>query len=169
MNCTTTNSCCFTGYRPQKFPFSLTVFSEDYKRFTLSLGDTIYGLYKSGIRNFYYGAAYGFDIIAAEAVVQLKTMFDDINLIAVVPFLGQEKMWDVFWQQRYNKILELSDEKIVVSTDYHGGAYQIRNRYMVDRSGTIVAFSDGKRGGTQNTINYALSQNKKVINIWSLK
>ena len=45
--------------------------------------------YANGVRNFNCGMALGFDLIAAEAVLKVKTQHPDIALTAVVPFRGQ--------------------------------------------------------------------------------
>ena len=36
---------------------------------------------------------------------------------------------------------------------------------MVDNSKTVVTYFDGQRGGTANTLRYAASKKKRIINI----
>ena len=64
--------CCFTGYRPSKFPFKLSVNDEKYIKFENNLVEGILELINEGCRVFYTGMAMGFDIIAAETVILLK-------------------------------------------------------------------------------------------------
>lgn len=64
--------CCFTGYRPSKFPFELSGGNGDYDEFLSALESTIFSLYEKGCSLFYTGMAMGFDIIAAETVLKLK-------------------------------------------------------------------------------------------------
>ena len=63
-------SCCFTGYRPEKFPFNLERENADYTDFENSLIETVFSLTDEDCFTFYSGMAMGFDIIAAEAVLR---------------------------------------------------------------------------------------------------
>ena len=45
----------------------------------------IKNLYEEGFREFYSGMAEGFDMIAAEAVLQLKEQYEDMTLVGCYP------------------------------------------------------------------------------------
>lgn len=47
---------------------------------------------------------------------------------------------------------------------YNRGAPLKRNLQIIDASDFVIAFWDGKSRGTKHAIDYALSQNKQVIN-----
>ena len=158
--------CCFTGYRPSKFPFSLSRGNNSYEKFENAVLSKILCLVKSGCRTFYSGMAMGFDIIAAELVLTLKSAynFKDIKLICVLPYREQGESFSFPWRERFDNILSACDEKIVLSEEYHSGCYQQRNKFMVDSSDCVLTWYDGRAGGTRNTIDYALRKKRFVIN-----
>ena len=159
--------CCFTGYRPAKFPFSLSGEDPEYKKFENALVEELLSLIGSGCKTFYSGMAMGFDIIAAEVVLMLKRAygFSDIKLICVLPFSEQGESFTSFWKKRFYAVLEECDPKIILSEDYFSGCYKKRNIYMVNNSDCVLTWFDGKQGGTRNTLDYAVSQKRYVINI----
>lgn len=160
-------SCCFTGYRPQKFPFELSKESPDYLKFENILTDTVFSLAKNGTKEFYSGMAMGFDIIAAETVILYKLSCDQsIKLICAVPFYNQEKNFPEQWKERYKHIISHADEIIYTSENYSQGCYMKRNEFMVDRSDVVVTWFNGNSGGTKNTIRYAEKSGKKIINLY---
>ena len=156
--------CCFTGYRPQKLPFK-SVESNEYKEFENSVIAQLLAVCNEGCRTFYTGMAMGFDILAAELVLLKKNAYDiPLKLVCVIPFIGQENTFSDIWKQRYNRVLNACDEKIILSDKYYSGCYQNRNIYMVDNCDYVLTWFDGKPGGTMNTINYALKKQRYVFN-----
>ncbi len=161
-------ACCFTGYRPGKFPFPMSRNSKAYIEFENKLFDVITGLPdKEGCYTFYSGMAMGFDIIAAEIVLMLKKAYKKakIKLVCVLPFKTQAAKYYPEWKKRYDKILKAADEIICLSENYYNASYQVRNEYMVDRSDIVVTWFDGQTGGTKNTLNYAERKGKQIINV----
>lgn len=160
-------SCCFTGYRPQKLPFPIARDNKDYIDFENDLFMTVQSLAKEGCRTFYTGMAMGFDIIAAECVLVVASAkkFSDIRLICALPFKAQAKKYPQNWKMRYDSILEKASEIVIISNDYYSKCYYDRNRFMVDNSDCVLTWFDGSPGGTKNTIDYAKSIMRKVINI----
>ncbi len=160
--------CCFTGYRPRKFPFPISNKSNEYIKFENNLFDVIFGLPdKEGCYTFYTGMAMGFDIIAAELVLLLKKAYKKakIKLICVLPFKTQAAKYYPEWKQRYDKIIKEADEVICLAESYYPSVYQVRNEYMVDTSDIVVTWFDGQSGGTKNTLNYAAAKGKQIINV----
>ncbi|MBR7132377.1 MAG: DUF1273 family protein [Clostridia bacterium] len=158
--------CCFTGYRPSKFPFSLDRNNKEYQKFDNALVEELSALSALGCHTFYSGMAMGFDIIAAETVLLLKQIYSyPLKLICVVPFSGQENTYTAYWRERYNRVLELCDGVEVLSDTYTPGCYQKRNIYMVDNSDFVLTWYDGKSGGTKNTIDYAARLGRQIFNI----
>ncbi len=161
--------CCFTGYRPSKFPFPLSKENREYIEFENVLTDTVLSLFGDGCNTFISGAAMGFDIIAAETVLDLrKGSKTPVKLICAVPFKAQSDTFTGDWKARYDAVLAAADQIIYTSEDYHKGCYSVRNRYMVDNSDYVLTWFDGAKGGTHNTILYALRNGKKVINLRNL-
>lgn len=90
-------SAAFTGHR--KVPYG------KQREVELKLNKTIREHYKKGIRDFLCGMAFGFDMFAAEAVINLKKELPHIRLIAVVPYRGQCERWSAILQSKYRELL----------------------------------------------------------------
>lgn len=161
-----TLNCCFTGYRPAKFPFKFSADDPRYAAFENSLLEAIFSLPKENCFTFYTGMAMGFDILAAEMVLLLKEKGDCVvNLICVLPFKNQTAGWDEDWKKRYDNVLKNADEVILLSEEYYKGCYFKRNNFMVDNSDLVLTYFDGAPGGTAATLKYAAQKNKKIINL----
>ncbi len=159
-------ACCFTGYRPGKFPFPCRPGNPDYNRFENRLYDAILSLVQAGYRTFYDGLAAGFDLIAAELVLSVRALdpATPVRLVGVVPYDGQESDWSSDWKARYGAVVRQADEVTVLSPTYFRGCYQVRNRYLVDHSSLVLAYYDGRPGGTRSTLEYARRQGISVCN-----
>ena len=92
------------------------------------------------------GVACGFDTWVAEKILQRQKENKKITLECVIPFPGQADSWEKADQKRRYNILTAADKAVITSEQY--------NR----------AFN-GKSGGTAYTVDYALKQNKIVIQI----
>ena len=122
---------------------------------------------KSGMPRFYCGMALGFDMMAAEVVLSLKDKFPDIQLIAIVPFLGQSSRWGASEQERYHRILAGADQVVILSENYFRGCLLRRNDYMLSHSCGVIAYYDGKpKGGTYYTVGKAERMKMDVVNIY---
>ena len=109
--------------------------------------------------------AMGFDIIAAETVLSLKRAKPDAKLVCAIPFKAQAEAFTEDWAKRYFDILKIADEVIYICESYNRGCYFKRNRYMVDNSDVVITWFDGHKGGTANTIDYAMRKGRKIINL----
>lgn len=161
-------SCCFTGYRPSKFPFPLDKSNHEYIKFENKLVDAIFSLPDEKCFTFYTGCAMGFDLIAAEIVLILKNspyLNSSIELICAVPFIEQSASFTDEWKKRYNDVIAAADEVVLISDNYFKGCYQRRNEFMVNNSDFVITWYDGKSGGTGNTLKYADQKGKRIINL----
>ena len=120
-----------------------------------------------GYKEYYTGMANGFDMAAAEAVLQVKEEYGDIMLVAAVPFRKQPLWFDAEDQLLYTCLLERVDRVVMVSENYHKGCYLRRDEYMVRKADVIVAYWDlVPKGGTFYTVSKALESGKPVINLY---
>lgn len=161
-------SCCFTGYRPYKFPFPFNQNNKEFIDMSNTIFTTLFDLANDNCFNFFCGMAMGFDILCGESVLALKKTFEDkalIKLTAVVPFKGQSKTFPDEWKKRYDRLLENADEAILMSDEYFSRCYQRRNELMVRMSDYVLTWYDGKPGGTRNTLNYAAGLGRAIINL----
>ncbi len=144
-------SCAFTGHRNVPENFDLQFFNKVVESFI-----------KEGITVFYSGMATGFDLIAAEQVIELRKKYGHVKLVACVPCLGQQKYYSESEKRKYEKILPLCDEVKILSDHYYNGCMLVRDRYMVDNCGTVIALLEKNDGGTAYTVRYALEKGRKV-------
>ena len=146
-------NCAFTGHRilEKNFDYNL-------------LDRVVLNLIKGGTKNFYCGMATGFDMAAAESVLQYKKDFD-INLIPCIPCLGQEESYSQKNKERYLKILEKCGKTVILATEYYDGCMFARDRYMVDKCDVLVTYQRRKSGGTSYTVNYARCKGVNIIEL----
>lgn len=165
MNIATT--CCVTGHRPHKLG-GYDESNPTMRHVIKSLEKSINFLIKQGYETFISGMAIGVDMVFAETVISFRNNFPNIKLISAIPFVGQDKMWNQNFRNRYNNILQLANEVVVVSDGaYSAHKMQIRNEWMVNRSSLVIAVWDGSRGGTGNCVQYAksASHQPKILRI----
>ena len=159
-------SCCFTGYRLEKIGFDFNDSCPQYRQLLSRIATSTAEMIEKGCVRFYTGMAMGFDIIAAEHIALIKKLNHSIKLIAVIPFKDQAKNWPKEWTARYFALLDECDEIITLEDEYRIWAYEQRNRYMVDHSQYVLTYYDGKKGGTANTVKYAIKKNREILNIF---
>ena len=148
-------SCCFTGHR-DILPGKEAVIQE-------KLNTVISKLIEEGFTDFYNGGALGFDMLAAEAVLELKKIHPHIRLHIIVPCATQSSRWSKENVWRYEAIVSLADEVKILSPFYFNGCMQVRNRYMVDNSSVCIAYLERETGGSAGTAKYAEKQGVEVI------
>ena len=157
--------CCFTGYRPEKMPFPYDGEDPRFILFREKTREIIKKALKAGYDTFYCGGAKGFDLFAAEMLLSFRGEYD-FRLIMVLPYRAQADGFSYAWRAKYFKVLLASDENRLLSEEYHPRCFADRNEYMVDRSELVIAFCDGQKGGTLNTIRYARRNGKAVVNVF---
>lgn len=151
-------TCCFTGHRPEK----LNISEQELKqRLKVEIRKAI----KDGYVCFISGMARGADLIAARIIIDEKTENSDIQLVCASPYKGFENRWEEREKEEYRIIMEQADETNYICEHYFRGCYQIRNRWLVDNSSRVIAVFNGEKGGTKNTIDYALKKGVSVHNI----
>ena len=150
--------CCFTGHRPNKLDYSE---GEIKSLLKMAIDNAI----SDGYVTFITGMAEGVDIWAAEIVLEKKKENKDLHLICAVPHPGFEKRRSEYETERYEYIIKNADYVTTISDNYYRACYQKRNIWMVDRSSLVIAVWNGQLSGTKNTIDYAVRQGIRIINI----
>lgn len=142
-----------TGHRPDKLQNGhsdetlarLVSLAKDYLRRAWTEGDPVIS-----------GMALGWDTAWALAALDLG-----VDLIAAVPFKGQESKWPAKSQELYRDILSRAWlVEVVMEGGYSPPSFQRRNEFMVNRADRICALWDGSPGGTGNCIRYATKMGK---------
>ncbi|GHV39015.1 hypothetical protein FACS189490_01910 [Clostridia bacterium] len=149
---------CFTGYRPEKSPFSLERENPRLRELRIEIKAAIYEAAKGGAV-FYCGMARGFDIIAAKIVLELKKEGLPVQLFCVLPFSGYTISGGV-WGKRYAECISSADKIVMVCSGYSKYSFLKRDDYMVAHSERIIAFyrKEIKGGGTEYTVKKAVSK-----------
>ena len=145
------STCCFTGHRVLRKDFDVTV-----------LEQVINEAVNSGYKTFLTGMANGFDRVCASVVMNLKEE-KNVEIIACVPCRDQTRFFTSEQKAEYNYFLKNADKVIYLSDGYYKGCMQLRNRYMVDNSSLVIAYSKTNFGGTYYTVSYAVKNNKKIV------
>ena len=147
---------CFTGHRPASLPWGYNENSPACLRLKAALYSAVLSAAEEGYMCFITGMALGADQYAAEAVIKARETYPDILLEAAVLCAGQESRWSGRMRERYAALLEKCAVTRVLSPFYTPGCMTARDRYMVDRSGLLIAVYNGtNRGGTYYTLCYA--------------
>ena len=114
--------------------------------------------------DFLVGRNGDFDQLVSSTIRRVKREFRDDNCthILVLPYNSAE------FQNNEDSFAEYYDE-IEICPESHNAhfkaAMQIRNRHMVDRSDLVICYIEHNSGGAYQTIQYALGQEKEVINL----
>lgn len=156
-------TCCFTGHRPEKLPWRDDEGDPRCLDLKLRLGRAVEETYRQGKRHFLCGMALGADFYFCEAVLDLRARHSDVTLEACIPCEEQPNRWREADRERYFDLIARCDRETMIQKHYDKGCMLRRNRYMVDRSSTLIAVFDGMLGGTMYTIRYAEKRDLEVV------
>jgi uncharacterized phage-like protein YoqJ len=149
---------CATGHRPER----LGGYGEEV---FLLLTETA----KSALRqvepeHVITGMALGWDMAIAAAAIELGIPFT-----AAVPFKSQGSRWPPDGKLKYQNLIRYAADIVIVSQgEYAAWKLHKRNEWMVDHSEIVIALFDQSTttGGTRSCIEYALKNEKAVVNAW---
>ena len=95
-------TCCFTGHR--KIP------EEEREQLARRLEATVEELIRAGVRYFVAGGALGFDTLAAQTILKLRTQYSQVKLILVLPCETQTRGWPEEDVRIYEEIKKAADD-----------------------------------------------------------
>ena len=148
----------FTGHR--------TIAKNKFPLLTNALHKTINTLIGKGVTTYITGGALGFDTLAATAVLQARKVNPGIRLLLALPCTDQDAAWHENDKNTYRHILANADETIYVSNRPHfKGCMELRNRYLIEHSGSLIAYMTRKRSGSAQTVRLAHEKGLTVINL----
>ena len=151
---------CFTGHRNVR---------EDEREIKEKIKAMIEYYILRGCIYFAAGGARGFDTLAAEAVLEIRDKYPQVELILILPFkkpYAVEKGWTEKDIERYESLLKQASETIYVGETYKRGCYFKRNRLLVRMSSICFSYQIKSTGGTAYTVRYADEvENIPVINV----
>lgn len=147
----------FTGHRPKSLPGK---YSEQTYQALLDTADFVLFQYRPDA--VISGMALGWDTAIAEVAVR-----QGIDLIAAVPFQGQESQWPIASRNKYLYLLSRARHAEIVTTKgYNSYAMQLRNEWIVNHCHQLVALWHRGSGGTANCVDYAIRTNRPCWNVW---
>ena len=158
----------FTGHRPDKlfgYKLSNTGNLKILKRLRAVI---VRHIEDNDIHTFISGMALGIDMWSAMIVLSLRdSKYPHIKLVCAVPCIEQYKKWNEDDIETYKIILSQADKVVYVSDEpYTNWCMIVRDKWMVDHAGHILAVWDGyKDGGTWITVEYALKKEKPIIQL----
>ena len=158
----------FSGHRPNKLPDYGDISKPAMAALYQKLLNEIEIAVLNDKTNFLHGSMAGFDILAAEAVLQLKQKYPYIRLYSIVPFKRgflQTKEWDEQWRRRAMAIFKYSDGRKALEPAYSPRVYYRRNEWLVDHSSLLICYCISRSGGTKMTMDYAASRDIPIINL----
>ena len=150
-----TTTCCFGGQSSE--PSELN--DQDAK---MKLGDEINKAIADGYTTFISGMTRGADIWAAEIIIRKRHYNRNLKLICAQPYeyFSKDQGWE--WNVKYKKIAALADEVVTVSYRSNKGCCMLRDKWMVDRSGRIIAVTDGSSSDPGTAVSYAAYKNLEI-------
>lgn len=154
--------CCFTGHRPDYFPWKGDVLDTRQAELLTRIDGAIDTALEKGARRFICGNALGVDTWAAQLVLEKKKENPEIVLEIAKPFYKHNDIY-----KECAEVCAKADYVNVVSDNKnHRTAFFDRNRYMVDNSDILIAVCDGaQKGGTKWTFEYAKERGIDVIQV----
>lgn len=149
---------CFTGHRKLLEP------RQDIER---NLEKVVRECIANGARTFITGGAIGFDTIAAQLIIRLRSEFPNIVFALALPCPPEQQTlkWTDEQKAEYNAIHQKADFVKIVSDRYTRDCMFARNRLIVDRSGILISYLRKDSGGTLYTVNYGRKQGLTIISI----
>ena len=151
-------TCCFSGHR---------VIPEDVREpLRKALERQIRFLIECEYYCFCSGGAMGFDLMAAQIVLELKKENPRLELRMILPFREQAERWNQKEREKYYTVLEQADKReYVCGEKYSPGCYRRRNQRLVDESDFCLYYMTRKKSGTGMTVAYANQKGIKIRNL----
>ena len=153
-------TCCLTGHR-------VIPPGEEKKIMVRARNILLRLIREQNVRYFGVGGAVGFDMMAAEYLLDLKAHKEHrLKIISVLPYPAwrETEDWTDELRRREENILRACDKVVYVRPEFETGVFLLRDRKLVDGSAYCVSYCNRPRTGTAYTVKYALSRGVKVFN-----
>ena len=153
-------TCCLTGHR-------VIPPGEEKKIMVRARNILLRLIREKNVRYFGVGGAVGFDMMAAEYLLDLKAHKEhQLKIISVLPYPAwrETEDWTDELRRREDAILRACDKVVYVRPEFETGVFLLRDRKLVDGSAWCVSYCNRPRTGTAYTVKYALDRGVKVFN-----
>ena len=153
-------TCCLTGHR-------VIPPGEEKKIMVRARNILLRLIREQNVRYFGVGGAVGFDMMAAEYLLDLKAHKEhQLKIISVLPYPAwrETEDWTDELRRREENILRACDKVVYVRQESEPGVFLLRDRKLVDGSAYCVSYCNRPRTGTAYTVKYALDRGVRVFN-----
>lgn len=154
MNSEEPMSVCFTGHRDM--PSRL---SAEFREIVRNTQLAIDAAFQNGTRDFYTGGAPGYDQLCGELVLQLKKREPEVRLHILLPYPG----YAANSGSAHERLVAAADETVCLYSHYFKGCFLMRDRELVSRAESCIAYLRKPRSGTAFTVSCARQKGIKVI------
>jgi uncharacterized phage-like protein YoqJ len=117
-----------------------------------------------GYNTFLVGMALGFDTICFQTLESLRKEYN-IKIIACVPCPSQSYKFTIEQKIEYDRMIESSDDALLISEEYNKYCMKKRNDFMVNNCSLLICYLRRDFGGTFYTVNKAKKDGIKIIEI----
>lgn len=148
--------CIFTGHRV--LPGDLLPLRQALRRRILQLAD-------QGFTRFASGGAMGFDLLAAELVLELKETHPQLELHMILPCKGQDRSYSVGDRVRYRQLLARADAVRYTAEDYYDGCMLTRDRVLAAAADGCICYLTRSHSGTAYTVRHVLMRDVPLYNL----
>ena len=153
-------SCCFTGHR--------ALSAADAEVLAPALRAEIQYLAQRGVTRFYAGGARGFDMLAAETVLELRQTLP-VELHLILPCRDQAAKWPKSLRIRYDRILQAADSVTYIAEEYDERCMRRRNDALVDAAAYCICYLQRETGGTAYTVKRARRTGLEIIHLLTVE
>lgn len=148
--------CIFTGHRD---------LPGDCDPLRSALRRHITALAADGFTDFLSGGAMGFDLLAAEAVLELRPILPDIRLLMVLPCDNQDRAYPPGDKARYRTALEQADLVRYTAHTYYKGCMLARDRVLAEAADYCLCWLTRSTGGTAYTVRQCALRDVPIRNL----
>ncbi len=163
-------TCCFTGHRRKDLPDGGRESSPAMQTLRRLTEENIRIFMSAGVDTFITGMSSGFDILAADILMNTPDIAPKIKLICAVPYIGQNKEMKTENERRiYSQAAEKAWCTVVFFGKYTDGCYKIRNQFMVNCSSAIIGYlrsRDLTASGSAQTLRMAQKNSLAALMIY---
>lgn len=148
--------CIFTGHRD---------LPGDCDTLQAALRRHITALAADGFTDFLSGGAMGFDLLAAEAVLDLRPILPDIRLLMVLPCDNQDRAYPQEDKLRYRAALAEADLVRYTAHTYYKGCMLARDRVLAEAADYCLCWLTRSTGGTAYTVRQCALRDVPICNL----
>ena len=148
--------CIFTGHRD---------LPGDCDPLRAALRRHITALAADGFTDVLSGGAMGFDLLAAETVLELRPILPDIRLLMVLPCDNQDRAYPPEDKARYRTALEQADLVRYTAHTYYKGCMLARDRVLAEAADYCLCWLTRSTGGTAYTVRQCALRDVPIRNL----